>query len=148
MKFGKWIDLQRWFRWNVPLSLLGVISLLLLQGSCDWGGSPTIIVTAEEFRFTPTRIEGTSDLPLRLLIRNQGSERHVLHSQKLFEPETNVLWHQPMPALQEVNAIVLDPGQAIELFFTASPGLYPFRCWIKGHTGMEGMILIKGLSSN
>jgi uncharacterized cupredoxin-like copper-binding protein len=52
-----------------------------------------------------------------------------------------------MVALQEVNAIVLEPGQSIELHVGLSPGLYPFRCWIKGHTGMEGTILVKDLSS-
>ena len=147
MKFGKWISLQRWFRWNARPRLLWIIGFLSIQGSCEWGGSSTIIVTAEEFRFSPTRIEWVFDQPLRLLIRNQGRERHVFHSQELFGPEADVLWHQPRVVLQEANAVVLEPGQSIELSFTASAGLYPFRCWIKGHSGMEGTILIKGLSS-
>lgn len=147
MKFGKWIDLKRWFRWNARLSLVWVIGFLALQGSCEWGGSSTIILTAEEFRFSPARIEWVSDQPLRLLIRNHGRERHVFHSQELFGPEAKVLWHQPKVALQEDNAVVVEPGQSIELFFTASAGLYPFRCWIKGHTGMEGTILVQDLSS-
>ena len=37
------------------------------------------MVTAEEFRFHPTRIEWVSDQPLPLLIWNQGRERHVFH---------------------------------------------------------------------
>ncbi|MEO8324488.1 MAG: cupredoxin domain-containing protein, partial [Nitrospirota bacterium] len=126
-------DLQRRVRGNVrPSLLLWVIGFLVLQVSCESGGPPTIIVTAEEFRFSPTRIEWVSDQPLRLLIRNQGRERHVFHSQELFGPEAKVLWHQPRVALQEANAVVLEPGQSIELSFTASAGLYPFRCWIKG----------------
>ncbi len=147
MKFGKWIDLKRWFCGNARPSLLWVIGFLALQGSCEWSGSSTIIVTAEEFRFSPARIEWATNQPLRLLIRNQGYERHVFHSQELFGPKADILWHQPKVVLQEANAIVLEPGQSIELFFTASAGLYPFRCWIKGHTGMEGTILIKDLSS-
>ncbi len=148
MKFGKWIDLQRGICWNARPSLLWVIGFLVLHGSCEWGGPSTIIVTAEEFRFSPTRIEWESDQPLRLLIRNQGRERHVFHSQELFGSEADVQWHQPRVALQEANAVVLESGQSIELFFTASAGLYPFRCWIKGHTGMEGTILIKDFSSS
>ncbi|MBA3613179.1 MAG: hypothetical protein H0W49_09765 [Nitrospirales bacterium] len=148
MKFWKWIYLQRRICWTARPRLLWVIGFLVLQISCEWGGPPTIIVTAEEFRFSPTRIEWVSDQPLRLLIRNQGRERHVFHSQELFGPEANVLWHQPRVALQEANAVVLEPGQSIELSFTASAGLYPYRCWIKGHTGMEGTILIKDFSSS
>ncbi|WP_447964999.1 cupredoxin domain-containing protein [Nitrospira sp. Ecomares 2.1] len=148
MKFVKWISLQPGIYWNARSGLLWVIGFLVLQGSCKWSGPPTIMLTAEEFRFSPTRIEWESDQPLRLLIRNQGRERHVFHSQELFGPDANILWHQPRIALQETNAVVLEPGQSIELFFTASAGLYPFRCWIKGHTGMEGTILIKDLSSS
>ncbi len=147
MQFGKWIYRKRWIRWKARPRLLWVIGCLALQGSCEWGGSSTIIVTAEEFRFSPTRIEWVADQPLRLLIRNQGRERHVFHSQELFGPEGGVLWHQPEVVLQEANAVVLEPGQSIELSFTAFAGLYPFRCWIKGHTGMEGTILVKDLSS-
>ena len=150
MKSGKWISRQRWIRRKAGPRLgwiIGCLSCLVLQGSCEWGGSSTIIVTAEEFRFNPTRIEWVSDQPLRLLIRNQGRERHVFHSRELFGPEAGVLWHQPKVALQEANAVVLEPGQSIELSFTASAGLYPFRCWIKGHTGMEGTILVKDRSS-
>ncbi len=148
MKFWKWIYPQCRVCLNARPSLLWLIGFLVLQISCEWGGPPTIIVTAEEFRFSPTRIEWVSDQPLRLLIRNQGRERHVFHSQELFGPEANVLWHQPRVALQEANAVVLEPGQSIELSFTASAGLYPYRCWIKGHTGMEGTILIEDSSSS
>jgi hypothetical protein len=121
--FEKWTHLQRRLRGNARHSLLWVICFLALQASCKLDGSSTIIVTAEEFRFIPTRIEWVPDRPLRFLIRNQGRERHVFHSVELFGPEANVLWHQPMLTLQESNAIVLEPGQSIELFFTASPGL-------------------------
>jgi hypothetical protein len=128
-------------------TLLWVIGILALQSSCGWVGSPTIVITTEEFRFTPTRIEWISDRPLRLVIRNQGRERHVFHSPELFGPAIAVTWHHPAVALQEANAVVLEPGESVELSFELSPGLYPFRCWIKGHTGMEGTIVVKGLFS-
>jgi hypothetical protein len=145
---GKWTTRQPWFRGRCRSALLWGIGLLALQSFCGCFESPTVVITAEEFRFTPTRIKWSSDHPLRLLIRNQGRERHVFHSPELFGPEAAVTWHQPIVALQEANAIVLEPGQSIELYFALSPGLYPFRCWIKGHTGMEGTILVKDLSSS
>ena len=148
MRCEKWSDRQIWLSRRCRRSgKLWVIGLLALQASCGWFEPPTIVIIAEEFRFIPTRIEWSADHPLRLLIRNQGRERHVFHSHELFGPEATVTWHQPMVALQEVNAIVLEPGQSIELHVALSPGLYPFRCWIKGHTGMEGTILVTGLSS-
>jgi len=146
MIFGKWPDRQPWFGGRCRKTFLCVIGLLALQSACGWFGPPTIVITAEEFRFTPSRIEWSHDGPLRLLIRNQGRERHVFHSQELFGPKAAVTWHHPMVALQESNAILLEPGQSMELSFVLSPGLYPFRCWIKGHTGMEGTIFVKGHS--
>ena len=127
-------------------ALLWAIGSLSLHSACGWIPSP-IVIAAEEFRFSPARIEWTSDRPLRLLIRNQGRERHVFHSRELFGAEAAVTWHQPMVTLQEAHTIVLEPGQSIELHFTLTPGLYPFRCWIKGHTGMEGAIIVEGPSS-
>jgi len=135
-----------WFRGRSRNVVLWAFGCLVLQSSCGWFGPPTIVITAEEFRFTPTRIEWSPDQPVRLLIRNQGKERHVFHSPELFGPESAVTWHQPMVTLQEANAILLEPGQSIELSLTLSSGLYPFRCWIKGHSGMEGTIFVKGLS--
>ena len=135
-------DLQRRVRGNARRSLLWVIGLLALQSSCGWFEPSAIVITAEEFRFTPAQIEWPAGHPLRLLIRNQGRERHVFHSPELFGPEAAVTWHQPMVELQEAHAIVLEPGQTVELHIALSPGLYPFRCWIKGHTGMEGAIFV------
>lgn len=147
MRCEKWSGRQIWLSRRCRSSQLWVIGLLALQASCGWFEPPTIVIIAEEFRFTPTRIEWSAGHPLRLLIRNQGRERHVFHSQELFGPQAAVTWHQPMVELQEANAIVLEPGQSVELHVALSPGFYPFRCWIKGHTGMEGTILVTGLSS-
>ena len=146
MIFGKWMARMAGFSRRC-IGHMWVIGVLGLQSSCGWFEPPTIVITAEEFRFIPTRIEWSPDSSLRLLIRNQGRERHVFHSPELFGPESGVTWHQPKVRLQEANAIVLEPGQSIELSFTLSPGLYPFRCWIKGHTGMEGTIIVRELSS-
>jgi len=123
-------DPQCRVRGNARRGLLWVIGFLALQSSCGWVEPPTIVIIAEEFRFTPTRIEWSAGHPLRLLIRNQGRERHVFHSPELFGPEAAVTWHHSAVALQETNAIVLEPGQSVELSLALSPGLYPFRYWI------------------
>ena len=144
---GKWTTRQLRFRGRGRSAFLWGIGLFALQSSCGWFESSIVVITAEEFRFTPTWIEWSPDHALRLMIRNKGRERHVFHSPELFGSEAAVTWYQPMGAVQESNAIVLEPGQSIELSLALSPGLYPFRCWMKGHTGMEGTILVKGLAS-
>jgi uncharacterized cupredoxin-like copper-binding protein len=128
-------------------SLLLLISLFAVQGSCGEGGGGTITITAEEFRFTPKRIQWTAGRPLRLLLRNQGRERHVFHSPELFEKGKSLEWVGGMVAVQQNNAVMLEPGQSIELKVELLPGLYPFRCWIKGHAGMEGVIVVNGMGS-
>lgn len=142
----KWPDSQPVGGGRSRRALWVIIGAIALHSSCEWAAPPSIVITAEEFRFIPARIERTAGRPLRLLIRNQGHERHVFHSPALLGPEAGVQWHQPvaesMAVLQENNAIVLEPGQSMVGYVTLSPGLYPFRCWIKGHTGMEGVILV------
>lgn len=125
---------------------LWILVVLALQTSCEWFGPPTFHITAEEFRFTPSNIEWPPFHPVRLLIRNQGREPHVFHSPLLFGPEATVTWHQPKMAVGDTNAILLKPGQSVELTLALAPGMYPFRCWIKGHTGMEGTISVKDSS--
>ncbi len=133
-------------RMNVPRRLLWILAALSLLHACG-GDASTVVITAEEFRFSPARVEWTFDRSLHLIIRNQGRERHVFQSPGLFGAEGHVIWHQPKVTPQEAHSIVLDPGKSIELHFTLSPGLYPFRCWVKGHTGMEGVIMVKGSPS-
>ena len=139
----KWTDRQLWFRRRCRPSLLWGIGLFVLQLSCGEFEPSSVVITAEEFRFTPTLIEWPPSQPLRLLIRNEGRERHVFHSPELLGSEAAIIWHQPKATLHEAHAVVLEPGQSIELYISLSPGLYPFRCWIKGHVGMEGTILVK-----
>ena len=126
-------------------NLFGVmISLLLALGACGESGGGVVTITAEEFRFTPQQIQWSVGLPLKLLIRNQGRERHVFHSPELFEKGRTLEWKAEREVVKQNHAIILEPGQSIELIVELVPGLYPFRCWIKGHKGMEGVILVDG----
>lgn len=144
---AKWHDRQNRASGEALSNLVWIITFLVLPSSCEWSGPPAIHITAEEFRFVPARIEWPPLHPVRLVIRNQGHQRHVFQSPELLGPDAPLTWHQPKIALQETNAVVLEPGQSVEFTVSFSSGVFPFRCWIKGHAGMEGVIIVQPPSS-
>lgn len=111
------------------------------QGSCRWVGSESVTVTAEEFRFAPDKIKVRPDHPFRLIIRNQGREPHVFQSPQLFREQVRYTRLAPFGKMQQGSVITLEPGQSTEMELILPAGVYPFRCWIKGHSGMEGVIV-------
>jgi uncharacterized cupredoxin-like copper-binding protein len=121
---------------------LAILLMGLSLGACEWTGEHTLTVRAEEFRFTPRQVMAPAHLPFTLVIRNQGRERHVFQSPELFFK--NKFGNRPghLDGGHPADTLVLDPGQSVEVMVELSPGLYPFRCWIKGHTGMEGVIMV------
>ena len=88
-----------------------VISLLLALGACGESGMGVVTITAEEFRFTPQQIQWSVGLPLKLLIRNQGRERHVFHSPELFEKGRTLEWKAEREVVKQNHAIILEPGK-------------------------------------
>jgi uncharacterized cupredoxin-like copper-binding protein len=121
---------------------LAILFLGLSLGACEWTGESTLTVTAEEFRFTPQHVTAPAHVPMTLVIRNQGRERHVFQSPELFLKGTFGNRPGHPDGRQQADTLVLDPGQSVEVMVELPPGLYPFRCWIKGHSGMEGMIMV------
>ncbi len=116
---------------------------MVLQGSCEWTGSEKVTITAEDFRFTPNQVQVRPDQPFTLTLRNLSRERHVFQSPRLFGkagiyPGVSSL----KPEQQQGDALILEPGSLIEVVMNLPSGVYPFRCWIKGHAGMEGALLV------
>ena len=126
---GHFLFLAFWFS---GLSLL----------SCDTGLSSATI-TAEEFRFTPNLVKLPAGQNVRLIVRNQGRERHVFQSPILALKD--VRWPEEDGGRQGTgeSGIPIPPGRRIELSFVLPEGLYPFRCRIKGHMGMEGTLVLE-----
>lgn len=121
---------------------LAILFVWLSAGGCEWPGEKTLTVTAEDFRFTPQQVTAPAHLPFTLVIRNQGRERHVFQSPELFAKEAFGNRPGHFDGRQSVDTLILDPGQSVEVMVELPPGLYPFRCWIKGHSGMEGVIMV------
>ena len=119
-------------------ALLGGMSL----GSCDFN-STTVNLTVEDFRFSPAQFELPAHEIIRMNIRNQGRERHIFQSPILTYPTVRVLENSSTGTWQRGDAIRLEPGQRVELSLDLSPGLYSFRCQIRGHGGMEGRLIVR-----
>lgn len=84
-----------------------------------------IDIAAQDFRFTPNDIRLTASRPARLLIRNEGRERHELAG-PLLAPSATLL-----------------PGQSLALSIQPLTGTYEIRCLVKGHAGMRAMVIVE-----
>lgn len=119
-----------------------ILACVLGQGACEWGVSNSVTITAEDFRFTPDLIHIRPDHRFTLILQNQGRERHVFQSPSLLGEEGISAQISLQKAIQQGDTLILEPGQSIEMVLTLPSGIYPFRCWIKGHAGMEGTFLV------
>ncbi len=109
--------------------------------SCDTGYTKATI-TAEEFRFTPNLVKLPARQIVRLIVRNQGRERHVFQSPILTRKDVLISRNSLTREAKGTDGISIQPGEQIELSFVLPQGLYPFRCRIKGHKGMEGTLVV------
>ena len=100
-------------------------------------------IVIDDFRFSPARVDVQAGQPVRLVVRNQGRETHRFQSPLLAQPRINVVSEAGEPASSLDHGFPLAPGQRLELVMTLQPGVYHFRCPIKGHRGMQGMIVVQ-----
>ncbi len=135
--------LMKWLVRMAPKVVLGV-GLFYGGISCDVLGEKTIVISADEFRFSPNQIEWPSWETVRVILRNQGRERHIFQSPQLFSKATIQKVQESGMNLPTGGLLVLEPGVVLEFMVQLPPGIYPFRCWIKGHSGMEGTIHVLG----
>lgn len=127
---------------RIFLRLVVGFAVVISHGSCDWVSSETVTITAEDFRFTPAQIQVRSDRPVTLIIRNQGRERHAFQSPQLFGENTANVKLASSGRVQAGGTIIVESGESIEMQIVLVSGWYPFRCRIKGHSGMEGVIMV------
>ncbi|UCE63403.1 MAG: hypothetical protein JSU59_11160 [Nitrospirota bacterium] len=109
--------------------------------SCDTAFSSATI-TAEEFRFSPNLVKLPALQKVRLIVRNQGRERHVFQSPILALKDVRFDKNSLVGPWKSADGIPLQPGKRIELSLVLPEGLYPFRCLIRGHKGMEGTLMV------
>ena len=123
------------------LMVMGIWLGVMTFSACD-NGVFSATITVEEFRFTPHLVKLPAHQVVRLIIRNQGRERHVF--------QTRILTHQSIRWSEDTlpeqwqagKGILIKPGQHVEFSLELVPGLYPFWCGIRGHKGMEGTLMV------
>ena len=119
--------------------------LLLSLGACS-SGYQEVKIVVDDFRFSPVRIDLQAGQSVHLVVRNQGRELHRFQSTLLSLPRVTVVSYDGRQPDPFEHGFSLAPGQRLELFLVIPPGVYHFRCPVKGHRGMKGMIVVQKTS--
>jgi len=101
-----------------------------------------VTIVVDEFRLSPAQVDVPAGQSVLLVVRNQGRETHRFQSPLLAQYRVEVMPDAGEPAGSLEQGVPLVPGQRLELMLTLPPGIYHFRCPIKGHRGMQGMIVV------
>lgn len=113
---------------RILLRLAVGLAVVINHGSCEWVTSESVTITAEDFRFTPARIQVRSERLFTLIIRNQGRERHAFQSPQLFGENASYVKLAPIGRVQPGGTIMVEPGESIEMQLVLVSGWYPVRC--------------------
>ncbi|HTN43050.1 MAG TPA: cupredoxin domain-containing protein [Nitrospiria bacterium] len=104
----------------------------------------TVEIKAEEYSFTPRRIEAKANRPLELVIENEGHEPHQFRSELLKDQMVEVEIGQNTVRGRNIEVVDVAPGKTARIKLLSPPaGEFDFQCRIPSHHGMDGMILIE-----
>lgn len=112
----------------------GGAALFLLGAACD-SSQQAIHIVAQDFRFTPAEVRLSVGQPVRLVIRNEGRERH--------EFKSPLLLAHARAGNDLLGSLPVLPNENAEAVLRTTPGVYPFYCAIPGHAGMSGTIIVE-----
>lgn len=119
----------------VALALVAVAAASVAVNT-RWGGDSGLgpqEMVLEDLRFVPNRLDARVGIPLRVVLRNSGTERHDLSFPSLH-----------MPGLAGLESI-LEPGERRTVTLTFDqPGTHTFECTLPGHAaaGMTGAVYV------
>ena len=108
-------------------------ALFLVSAACD-SSQQAVHIVAQDFRFTPVEVRLSAGRPIRLILHNEGRERHEFKTPLLRQTRAGIGLPGSLPVF---------PNQKAEAALQTRPGVYPFYCAIPGHAGMTGMIIIE-----
>ena len=124
---------------------MGVVKFLpiflLSLGACA-SEYQEVTIVVDDFRFSPARVDVRAGQSVHLVVRNQGRETHRFQSPLFAHPRVEVVAEASRQINSLEHGVPLASGQRLELVMTLPPGVYHFRCPIKGHHGMRGMIVV------
>jgi uncharacterized cupredoxin-like copper-binding protein len=104
----------------------------------------TVEIKAEEYRFTPRRIQVKANRPLELVIENEGHEPHQFRSALFKDRMIEVEIDENVVRGRNIEVVDITPGKTVRIKLLSPPeGEFDFQCRIPSHHGMDGMILIE-----
>jgi plastocyanin len=110
-----------------------VLFLIASMSGCE-SKEQTVRIVAEDFRFTPSEVHVSSAYPIRLLVVNEGRERHEFKTALLAHP----IGMSPGP-----SSLPVPPNQKVQALVRPISGVYLFYCARRGHAGMSGTIIVE-----
>lgn len=119
---------------DAPLLRVVVLGTTLALVSCE-RDAQTVLITAQDFRFTPAEVRLNAATPIHLTIVNEGREPH--------EFETPLLAHRVDGSGGTATSVRVPPNQRTDVTIRTIPGTYIFYCKIRGHAGMSGTIIVE-----
>ncbi len=78
-------------------------------------GEQFLRLAAQDYRFVPTDIRVLANRPIRLLIVNEGRERHGFTSSLLANAEVQMLADPPLTLTRNTGTVSIDPGRSVEI---------------------------------
>jgi len=112
-----------------------------LHAQTDW---QTVEIKADEYAFTPRRIQAKANRPLELVIENEGHEPHQFRSALLKDRMIEVEIDENVVRGRNIEVVDIAAGKTARIKLLSPPaGQFDFQCRIPSHHGMDGMILIE-----
>jgi uncharacterized cupredoxin-like copper-binding protein len=104
----------------------------------------SVEIKADEYSFTPNRIQVKADRPLELVVVNEGHEPHQFRS-SLFKDQTVEVWTgETIVRGKGIEIIDIAAGATVRIkLLSPPPGQFDFQCRIPSHHGMDGIIRIE-----
>jgi len=112
-----------------------------IDAQTDW---QTIEIKAEEYSFSPRRIQVKANRPLELVIKNEGHEPHQFRSALFKDRMIEVEINENVVRGRNIEVVDIAAGKMARIKLLSPPeGEFDFQCRIPSHHGMDGMILIE-----
>jgi uncharacterized cupredoxin-like copper-binding protein len=120
-------------------------SLPPAAASIDWNAAATVTVKMTDFDFTPSAVSFESARPVKLMLVNDGTDRHDFSAPAFFAASA-LRQGSTGPAGGKVS---LAKGQSAEIdLVPGAPGSYPLTCteFLHEMFGMTGSITVTAAS--
>ena len=118
----------------------GLVFLFMCLSGCEEQNVQEIRIAAQDYRFQPASFHLKAQEPVRITLVNEGRAVHEFTSRLFKDPQVEISAFEHPSDLSPQGVLQVKPGQTARITVQAAAGTYFFRCRIKGHKGMDGML--------